>query len=502
MSIPFKSDPPEFHHHELFPSNVFDLLPSGHDCYLFRDLFQQLDTTNIESQYSHKGQHAYHPKKITSILIYGYSHGVFSSRQLEKRCNEDLSFMYIAGMDCPNFRVLSDFRKDNAAFFQDCFKQTVKLALEMKLASLGHVSLDGSKFKASSSKHKAMSYKRLKEKEQELGKEIEALIKQASACDTEEDNAYKEKTGYELPEDLKFKEQRLATIKAAKEALEAREKNLNPGKPIEDKKQISFADKDACIMGKKGDFDYRYNGQISVDSDNQIIVGQQVTQNANDQKEVKPSLESIKENAGILPEKMSLDNGYQSGDNLEALEQAGVDAYVAVDRGEKTRNGSLDDSNRKVHKSDFVYDEGNDCFHCPGGQRLTLKSKDKNGSCIYQGNINTCKSCPFYNRCCQSKKGQPRTINTDSKENLRQKMKEKMAQVDSKEVYKQRKVIVEPVFGQIKNGGFRGFSLRGKDKVAGEFSLACAAHNIKKIVKAMGAGFVCLKFKNGVANAV
>jgi len=252
MPIPFKSDPAEFHHHELFPSNVFDLLPDGHDCYLFRDLFQQLDTTNIESQYSHKGQHAYHPRKITGILIYGYSHGVFSSRQLEKRCNEDLSFMYIAGMDCPNFRVLSDFRKDNATFFQDCFKQTVKLALEMKLASLGHVSLDGSKFKASSSKHKAMSYKRLKEKEQALSKEIEALIKQASVCDAEEDNAYKEKTGYELPEDLKFKEQRLATIKAAKEALETREKNLNPDKPVEDKKQISFADKDACIMGKTG----------------------------------------------------------------------------------------------------------------------------------------------------------------------------------------------------------------------------------------------------------
>ncbi len=104
---------------------------------------QQLDTSRIESQYSPLGQRTYHPRKIVDILIYGYSHGVFSSRQLEKRCNEDLSFMYIAGKDCPNFCVLSDFRKHHAPFYQECFVQTVKLAMAMKLASLGHVSLDG-----------------------------------------------------------------------------------------------------------------------------------------------------------------------------------------------------------------------------------------------------------------------------------------------------------------------------------------------------------------------
>lgn len=179
MTIPFKSDPADLHQRALFPGNVFDLLPEAHDCFLFHDLFQQLDTSTLEAQYSPKGQHAYHPRQIISILIYGYSHGVFSSRQLEKRCREDLSFMYIAGRNCPNFRVLSDFRKDNADFFHACFKQTVALALEMKLASLGHVSLDGSKFKANRSKHKAMSYKHLKEKEAALTAAIDELIEQA-----------------------------------------------------------------------------------------------------------------------------------------------------------------------------------------------------------------------------------------------------------------------------------------------------------------------------------
>ena len=210
MKPPFKPSPVELDQRLLFPSNIFDLLSKDHECYLYEDIFQQLDTSELESNYSELGQRAYHPKLIVSILIYAYSRGVFSSREIERRCHEDLSFMYIAKMNCPNFRVLSDFRKDHPEFFHDCFKQTVKLAMELKLASLGHISLDGSKFKANSSKHKAMSYKRLKEKEQELTAEIDALIEKAGDCDEEEDKAYKERTGYEIPEDLKHKEKRLA----------------------------------------------------------------------------------------------------------------------------------------------------------------------------------------------------------------------------------------------------------------------------------------------------
>ncbi|MDO9048039.1 MAG: transposase [Methylobacter sp.] len=258
MPISFKSSPLEFNQHLLFPSNIFDLLPEDHECYLYTDLFQQLDTSAVESSYKVKGRNAYHPRLIVSILIYAYSRGVFGSRQIERRCREDLSFMTITQMNCPNFRVLSDFRKNHGAFFQDCFKQTVKLALALKLASLGHISLDGSKFKANSSKHKAISYGRLKEKEQALGAEIDALIEQANRCDREEDQAYKERTGYELPEDLKHKQGRLTQIKAAKKALELREEQINPGRDIEDKKQISFADTEARIMGKNGNFDYAY----------------------------------------------------------------------------------------------------------------------------------------------------------------------------------------------------------------------------------------------------
>ena len=490
MTLPFKSCPVEFHQHLLFPSNIFDLLTDDHECYLYRDLFQQLDTTSLESNYKAIGQNAYHPKQITSILIYSYSRGVFSSREIEKRCNEDLSFMYIAQMHCPNFRVLSDFRKNNSEFFHDCFKQTVQLAMELKLASLG----DGSKFQANSSKHKAMSYGRLKEKEQALGQEIDALIEKASRSDQEEEQAYKDQTGYEIPEDLKHKQARLEQIKAAKVALEAREEALNSGKNIDDKKQISFADKDARIMGKKGSFDYQYNAQISVDEDTQIIVGQHLSQNANDKQEIDPALVAIKEATGKLPEMMSADNGYMSGDNLQALEDSTIDAYLATDKGEKKNKSALDNSDRKLIKADFEYDETTNTFSCPGQQKLVVVKQGKAGSQTYQGDIEICNGCPYKSRCCQSTQGEARTITTDDKEPLRQQMNNKMEDEASKAIYKKRKVIVEPVFGQIKNSGFRGFSVRGKEKVAGEFSLVCATHNIKKIMKAIVRGAVRLEF--------
>jgi transposase len=490
MSIPFKKRPIEFNQRQLFPSNIFDLLASDHECYLYNDIFQQLDTSSVERTFSRIGQNAYHPRSIVSILIYSYSQGIFSSRQIEKRCNEDLSFMYISGMNCPNFRVLSDFRKDNAVFFHECFKQSVLLAMELGLASLGHVSLDGSKFKANTSKHKAMSHKRLEEKEKELMEEIEALIQKADKCDEDEDKEYKEKTGYEIPEDLKFKEIRLAKIKVAKEALEKREKELNPGKEIEGKKQISFADTDARIMGKNGNFDYQYNGQISVDKDNQIIVGQHLSPNANDKNEIKPAIENIQETTGTLPAKLSADNGYMSGKNLETLASTDLDAYVATNKGEKKHKIPLDESNRQLIKADFIYNEQDDCFTCPGGHTLILKSTSKEGQKIYQGSSNNCAECEYQTRCCKSTKGQARTINTDDKEPLRKQMNEKMEEEASKEIYKKRKVIVEPVFGQIKNTGFRGFSVRGYEKASGEFSLVCAVHNFKKIMKAIFKGVV------------
>lgn len=503
--VPFKTAPQDYDQRILFPSNVFDLLRSDHECYVYQDIIEQLDTLDLEQQYSVKGQNAYHPKLILGILIYAYSHGVFSSRQIEIQCNENLAFMYISQLNCPNFRVISDFRKDNQEYFKNCFIQVVRIAMEAGLASLGHVSLDGSKFKADTSKHKAMSYKRLKEKEAELVKEIDELISKSKKTDEEEDAEYGDKSGYEISEELKFKETRLAKIKSARESLEKREQELNPGKKIDDKKQISFSDKDSRIMGKKGNYDYRYNGQISVDSDHQIIVGEHLSKNANDKQEVEPALNEIKETTGNHPEKCSIDNGYFSGANLRTLSETEIDVYMATGKGEGEPliDEEFDlEAKGKLHKRHFTYHSETDSFTCPVGHSLKLKSQKKDGTRTYKGEKTLCAACRYQSICCSSKKGEARSIETDNYEGLRQSMREKMSHEDSKEIYKKRKVIVEPVFGQIKNGGFSGFHLRGYEKASGEFSFVCAVHNVKKMVKAVFKGVVCLEGGKLVPNRI
>ena len=205
MRIPFKNDPLDFNQRSLFPSYIFDLLPDNHDCFVYDDIFRQIDISSIEKNYSYFGQNAYDPRLIVGILIYAYSKGVFSSRQIEKRCHEDLSFMYISHRNCPNFRVLSDFRKDNPDFLKECFIQSALLAKELGMVSFGHVSLDGSKFKANSSKHKAMSYEYLKLSEEELVNQIKELMAQADQCDQGEDEQLQDKTGSEIPDELKIK---------------------------------------------------------------------------------------------------------------------------------------------------------------------------------------------------------------------------------------------------------------------------------------------------------
>jgi transposase len=254
-------------------------------------------------------------------------------------------------------------------------------------------------------------------------------------------------------------------------------------------------------MGKKGgSFDYAYNAQISVDADLQIIVGQHISPNANDKQEVEPALQALQDTADRLPEKLSADNGYWSGDNLQALEQSGTDAYLATDKGEKTHKIPLASSDRKLVKADFDYHEADNTFTCPEGQVLTMKRESQDGSRVYRGVATVCADCPLQSRCCQPVKGEAHTITADNKEPLRQQMNRKMATKPAKVVYGQRKTLVEPVFGQIKNSGFRGFSVRGKEKVAGEFSMVCAAHPFKKIAKAIMTGLIRPKFGNFATN--
>jgi len=236
MAPSFKKDPEEFKGRKLLAENVFDLLPDDHDCFIYEDIFSQIDTKALEEKYSMLGQNAYHPKLNVAILIYAYSQGIYSSRKIEKKCREALPFMYISHLNCPNFRVLSDFRKKNLAFFAECFKKSIEMAKKLGMVSLGHVATDGSKFFADTSKHKAASYSHLRANEKKIKKQIEELIKKADDIDAAEDKIYHNGTGYSIPDDIKIKEKRLEKIKKIKKELEDREEKENPGKEIDPKK--------------------------------------------------------------------------------------------------------------------------------------------------------------------------------------------------------------------------------------------------------------------------
>jgi hypothetical protein len=360
---------------------------------------------------------------MVKVLIYAYCVGVFPSRRIEKRLVEDVAFRVLAAGNTPDFRTLSDFRKIHRKALEGLFEQVLRLALKAGAMKLGRVAIDGSKVKANASKHKAMSYGRMKEKERELREEVRRLLSEADRQDQAEDARYgKDQTGEELPEELRRRESRLERIRQAKRALEeearrqAQEAGKEQVKP-EDKKQYNFTDPQSRIMKGSDGFLQGYNCQIAVEENFQLIVGQAVTQEANDKEQLKPMVEAIEEQAGHKPEEVLADSGYCSEENLKYLERRHIDGYVATER--------------QKH----------------GSQRTA------------------CKRGPLL-------KGV----------NALERMKRKLQTQVGRRIYAMRKAIVEPVFGQIKQvRGFRQFLLRGLEKVQREWTLVCLTHNILKL---------------------
>jgi transposase len=416
----------------LLPPSLRDWLPENHLVYFVSDVVDQLNLSKIESVYEKdgRGQPPFHPRMMTKILVYAYCVGVFSSRKIQKRLVEDIAFRVLAAGNQPDFRTISDFRKIHLDALQNLFEQVLKLALTAGAIKLGRVALDGSKVKANASKHKAMSYKRMKEDERKLRAEVRQLLKQAKAADEEEDARYgKDRSGDELPEELSRRETRLQRIKEAKKALEQRareeakkseeSKNSEEKAIPEDKAQYNFTDPESRIMKGSDGFVQAYNSQVVVEQGSQLIVAQAVTQEANDKKQTVPMMEAIKEQSGQTPEQLLADSGYCSEENLNLLENKPIDVYIATGRqkhGKKSircKRGPLPKGATKVDK-------------------MRRKLQTKAGTAVYAA----------------------------------------------------RKAIVEPVFGQIKQArGFRQFLLRGIRKVRGEWALVCATHNILKMYR-------------------
>ena len=416
----------------LLPPSLRDWLPERHLAYFVSDVVDNLDLSAMDAVYGSekRGQPPYDPLMMTKVLVYGYCVGVFSSRRIERRLVEDIAFRVLAADNQPNFRTISDFRKIHLKTLEGLFEQVLKIALEAGAMKVGRVALDGTKVKASASKHKAMSYDRMLEKEKQLKVEVKRLLEQAEAADAEEDALYgKDRTGDELPAELERRETRLKKIKEAKKALEqrARQKAVAEGKDPKqaepkDKDQYNFTDPESRIMKGADGFVQAYNAQAAVEPAFQLIVGQTVTQATNDKEQLIPMLATIEEQSGQRPVDVLADSGYCPEKNLEHLDseqkpERRVIGYIATER----------------QKHD-EYKEP-----CPRG-RLP--------------------------------KGATRV----------DRMKRKLKTKAGKAVYAARKTIVEPVFGQIKQArGFRQFLLRGIHKVRGEWSLLCLTHNILKI---------------------
>src|SRR5512143_1621032 len=278
----------------LLPPSLRDWLPENHLAYFVSEVVDQLDLTPIHEVYEKdlRGQPPYDPRMMTKLLVYGYCVGVYSARKIQQRLSEDVGFRVLAAGNAPDFRTISDFRKIHLATLEGLFEQVLKIVLETGAMKLGRVALDGTKVKANASKHKAMSYDRMKEQEKVIRAEVKAMLARAEATDAEEDVRYgKDQRGDELPEELQRRETRLQRIREAKKALEARarQKAEAEGKPSKDaqpeaKAQYNFTDPESRIMKSTEGFVQAYNAQIAVEPDFQLIVGQAVTQAANDKE--------------------------------------------------------------------------------------------------------------------------------------------------------------------------------------------------------------------------
>ena len=333
----------------LLPAALQEWLPDDHLAYFISDVVDQLDLSSITARYEgeRRGGPPYHPRMMVKVLLYGYCVGVASSRRIAQRLHEDIAFRVLAANNTPDFRTISDFRKDHLAALSGLFLQVLGFCQRVGLVKLGHVALDGTKVRANASRHKAMSYKRMKEKEAQLAAEVAELLRRAQEVDDEEDRRYgQDKRGDELPEELAFREGRLEKIREAMAALEAEaqaaaeaEGKEHLGVP-DDKAQRNFTDAESRIMPGPGgrDFLQAYNCQAVVDHAHQVIVAARATNQSSDKQQAAAMMQETIDNVGAVPREVSADAGYYSAKAVDDLQALGVDPFVAP---EQTRHGRV-----------------------------------------------------------------------------------------------------------------------------------------------------------------
>jgi len=418
----------------LFPPSPRDWLPEGHLAFFIADTVAAVDLQAFYAPYEGDGRRnqPFDPQMMVTVLLYAYATGTFSSRRIARKLEEDVAYRVLAAGNFPAHRTIAEFRQQHLAAFEALFVQVVAIAREAGIVQVGALAVDGSKVKAAASKHKAMSYGRMRDEDRRLRDQIAALTTQAEATDAAEDAAYgPDVRGDELPAELQRREQRLAAIAAAKARLEARQadedrqKGRTPddgrksrgSKPFArdfgvppDDAQDNFTDPESRIMKTAHGFDQCYNGQIAVDEVTQLIVATGLTNCAADNAELLPLITRAERPLGGGPLEVLADAGYRSEATFQTLEAQGITAYISL--GHEVR-----------------------------------PSKPPNPAHVAS-----------------------------------QRMADRLTSVAGRARYRRRKAIVEPVIGWIKEVlGFRRFSLRGVAKARGEWNVVCLAVNLKRL---------------------
>lgn len=473
----------------LFPPNIQDLISDDHMCHLVDGVVDRMDLSGLEAEFDGPGHPAYPPKVMMKLLVLATVDGVRSSRRIARLARENVVYMFIAGLLKPDFRTISDFRKEHPSEIKEVFKQVVDFARSMGMVVLGHISTDGTKIKANASGSKVVTKEDITELERFIKEEFEKGLEE----DMREDAVYgKTKTGSEVPSGRKAIVKKLEEqFKKADGKKKKQVSNIVEKARVEMEKSgknvVSLTDVESRFMKTKNRFVLSYNAQITADSGHGIIIANDVTQEQADTTQLKPQLEQAKENLGVSLSgiEASADNGYYSMANLAYLAENNIDGYIP-DKKLAMKKKNSGKKSVVYPKEMFEYDKNQNCFTCPQGKQLTHRHSymDRN-TLVKVYETSECIQCPARELCTKSKKN-CRNIKSRGDETLRIEMYQKVRSEKGKEKYKLRKR-VEPHFGDIKqNGGLREFLTRSLTSVKTEFNLACTAHNLKRIWSHMG----------------
>jgi transposase len=460
----------------LLPPNIEDMIPEDHICYLIEGLVESLDYTIFDIQYSGAGHPAYHPKILLKILIMGIIDKVRSSRRLAKNIRENIVYIYLSEMLIPDFRTISDFRKNNPELLKEVFTHTVSFAKEEGLLDLSYLCTDGSKIKANASNRAVMNKEELKTLLHFVEGELAEWEKQDAREDEKEEanqptninkRTIRKAAQYYI---TKLKEKDTDAINRLQQAMNEIE--------TDKVKQVSITDPESRFMKTKGGrIELAYNCQVTT-SKNGIILANDVCNESTDYKQLIPQIQQTQTHIGNLTKNTvwACDSGYFEGENINFLLDNNIDGYIPDNNSSKANN--------PYDKKNFTYNPERDEYLCPIGQTVEFagehydRQKNK-GVRLYKGQA--CLTCKEQRQCTKNKDG-IRYLKMFPHEIQRYAMTAKMETNRAKELYRLRQQIVEPVFGDIKeNKGMRGFLTRGIATVRGEFHLICTAVNIKRI---------------------